>query len=300
MKISVVVNTLNVEDTLERALKSVSKYVDEIVICDDGSSDKTLEIAKKFTNLIFKHKGEGFVEKSRNFAVGKANGDWVLVLDADEEITDKLGQRLRSIACKKSGIFVLIPRKNIIFGKWIRNSGWWPDYNIRFFKKGKVKWTGKIHEDPQKDGDGLTLDPDEDLAIIHHNYKSITQFLERMNLYTNVEAHELKSGGYEFNWRDLISKPVGEFLSRYFSSEGFKDGLHGLVLAALQSFSFFVTYLKVWEIEGFKEQEMNVDEVKEEFGKKGKELKFWFFKALLTGSSGAERLIFKLRQKLTK
>jgi len=300
MKIAAVVNTLNAQETLERSLKSVSRYVDEIVICDDGSTDKTLEIAKNFTDRIYKHKGEGFVEKSRNFAIGKANSDWVLILDADEEITGGLGQKLKSIASKKSGTFVSIPRKNIIFGKWIKHSGWWPDYNVRFFKKGKVRWAGKIHEDPQKDGNSLILDADENLAIIHHNYKSIGQFLERLNSYTTVEARELKFEGYDFNWRDLISKPIGEFLSRYFSSEGFKDGLHGLALAALQSFSFFVTYLKVWEAEGFEEKEVSVDEVKEEFGKKGKELKFWFFQALLTGSSGIEKLIFKLRRKLTR
>jgi len=301
MKISVVVNTLNAQDTLERSLRSVSILADEIVVCDDGSFDDTLKIAKKFTDKIFKHKGEGFVERSRNYAIGKATGDWILILDADEEVPKRLAERLKSISKGKDGPdYVLIPRKNIIFGKWIKHSGWWPDYNIRFFKKGKVRWTGKIHEDPQKDGNGLTLEADENLAIIHHNYKSIAQFLERLDSYTTIEARGLKSEGYEFNWRDLISKPVGEFLSRYFSSEGFKDGLHGLALALLQAFSFFVTYLKVWEGEGFKEQEVSLNEVKEEFGKKGKELKFWFFQTLLTGSSGAEKLIFKLRQKLTK
>jgi len=300
MKITAVINTLNAQETLGRSLRSVVKHVDEIVVCDDGSTDGTLEIAKKFTNRVFKHKSEGFVEKSRNFAIGKASSDWVLILDADEEITGELGQKLRSIAGRKSGTFVLIPRKNIIFGKWIKHSNWWPDYNIRFFKKGKVSWTNKIHEDPKTEGNGLTLEPDEKLAIIHHNYDSISQFLKRLDSYTAIEACQLKDEGYKFDWRDLISKPFGEFLSRYFAFEGYKDGLHGLVLAILQSFSFFVTYLKVWEIEGFEEKEVDVEDVKKEIGKKTKEVKFWVFKVLWDKSKGAQKLIYKLQQKLAK
>ena len=149
--ISVVINTLNEEKNIERAIKSIG-WADEIVIVDDGSTDKTLEIISGVRNpklKVYKHKGSGYVEPSRNFALNKASGDWILLLDADEEILNTLAEELKKITSKVEQItFVNIPRKNIIFNKWVQNSFWWPDYNIRFFKKGTVKLSNKIHSKP--------------------------------------------------------------------------------------------------------------------------------------------------------
>jgi len=296
--ISVVVNTLNEEKNLKRCLESVRELADEIVVCDDGSIDKTIEIAKKFGAKIYQHKSAGFVEAARNFVIEKAIGDWILIVDADEEIPKTLISKLRQIAGEKKIDFVRIPRKNIIFGKWMKHSGWWPDYNIRFFKKGKVTWRGKIHEDPKTEGKGFELPPREDLAIIHYNYNSISQYLNRLAGYTEIEAQDLVKEGYKFDWRDLISKPMGEFLSRFFAREGYKDGLHGLVLAVLQSFSFFVAYLKVWEREGFKEQEVNIDELKEQISRKTKETGSWFLQAMIESASGLKKVLYRVKRKL--
>src|SRR3990167_10491448 len=143
--ISLVVNAKNAEDEIERCIKSALGLFDELVIVDDGSSDGTAQIAKKFTKKVYKHKSAGYVEPVRNYAVGKAGGDWILILDTDEEITPKLKIELMSLSKRKNIDFVKIPRKNIIFGKWIKHSGWWPDFQIRFFRKGKVSWDDQIH-----------------------------------------------------------------------------------------------------------------------------------------------------------
>ena len=310
--ISAVINTLNEEKNIERCLETLS-WVDEIVVCDDGSTDKTLEIAKKFGAKIYHHKSAGFVEAARNFAVRLAQGDWILVIDADEEIPSTLANTLKSIAEGKNHkklleqqivtksddlTHVLVPRKNIIFGKWIEHSGWWPDYQIRFFKKGKVKWTGKIHEDPKTLGVGCSFLPNEDLAIIHHNYQTIGQFIERMNRYTDIEAKELTAAGYKFNWLDLIKKSNGEFFNRFFAQAGFKDGLHGLILASLQSLSFFVTYIKVWELQGAAEQKIELRELWQQTIPILKEFKFWLFSSLSKETKGAKKLLYKFLQKL--
>lgn len=275
-KISVVINTYNEEKDIERALESV-KWAMEIIVCDMHSTDKTVELAKKAGAKIIWHPREEVVERARNFAVSKASGDWILIIDPDEEIPVDLVKRLQQIADNMKQIdYVRIPRSNLIFGKVLKHSGWWPDLNIRFFKKGKVEWTDEIHRPPKVAGEGLDLEDKEQYAIIHHSYKSVSQFLERMNRYTAVQANELIKGGYKFDWKDLFEKPLSEFLSRFFALEGYKDGLHGLVLGLLQAFSCLIVYLKLWEAEKFKQEDLVVAEVKEQTDKSGYALNYWF------------------------
>lgn len=274
--ITVVINTLNEEKNLERALLSV-KWVDEIIVCDMHSTDNTVSIAKRLGAKFFYHKREDFVEPARNFAISKASNGWILVLDPDEEVPASLKDRLLEVAAKLEQInYVSIPRKNIIFGKWMKASMWWPDLNIRFFKKGTVNWTGKIHRPPTATGEGIDLPLDEQYAIVHHHYEGITQFLERMMRYTKVQAEELRKEGYIFDYRDLIKKPLSEFLSRFFANRGFEDGLHGLALSFLQAFSFFVMYLRVWEMEGYRQQPINLEQLKSLNAQSNNQVKYWF------------------------
>ena len=296
-KISVVINTLNESKVLKRALESV-KWVDEIVVVDMHSEDDSLKIAKEYNAKTFLHKRLSFVEPARNFAVSKASNDWILVLDPDEEVIDSLRERLVEIASKMEQIdYVRIPRKNLIFGGWMHASMWWPDYNIRFFRKGKVEWSNKIHRSPDVSGEGIDLSADEKWAIIHHHYESISQFMERMERYTKVQAMELYEDGYKFTWHDLIRKPVSEFLSRFFANRGFEDGLHGLALSLLQAFSFIIVYLKVWEIEKFNPQVITLQELKQLSSDSGKEIEYWFKNANLSNNT-FKRFFQKVRNNL--
>ena len=274
-RISVVINTLNEEKNLPRVIASVKTLAHEIVVVDMKSEDETVKVAKKLGAKVYEHTRMGYVEPARNFAISKTTGSWVLVLDADEEIPSSLGSRLKKIVKNPKADFFRIPRKNIIFGKWIKHSRWWPDYNIRFFKKGYVIWNEVIHSIPMTQGVGFDLPAKEELAIIHYNYNSIEQYLERMNRYSSVQAKILIEGNHKFIWKDLISKPVNEFLSRYFAGEGYKDGLHGLALSLLQATSELIVYLKVWQAEKFMEQAISVKEIDNEFGSLIKEVKWW-------------------------
>jgi (heptosyl)LPS beta-1,4-glucosyltransferase len=206
-------------------------------------------IAKKFGAKVFMHDPMGYVEPARNFALSLASSDWILILDADEKIPQTLSSKIKKIINNSdSADYYAVPRKNVIFGKWMKHSRWWPDYNIRLFKKGKVEWENTIHSIPRTQGDGNDLPHKEKYAIIHNNYSSIDQFVSRMNRYTTIQANTLSSEGYKFHWDDIIKKPFSEFFSRYFSGQGYKDGLHGLALALLQSFSELVLYLKLWQL----------------------------------------------------
>lgn len=295
-KISVIINTFNEEKNIERAIRSV-EWADEIIVCDMHSDDKTVEVASKMGAKVIFYKKVGFVEPARNFAISKATNEWILVFDPDEEILETLAKRLQEIASSMKQIsYVRIPRKNIIFGKWTRASMWWPDYNVRFFRRGKVTWTDRIHRPPKVFGEGLDLSAEEKWAIIHNHYDSITQFLERMTRYTKVQTEELIKDGYRFDWKDLIKKPLGEFLGRFFANKGFEDGLHGLALSLLQSFSFVIVYLRVWEMEKFKPQAVELPELKQISNESGTEIEYWFKHANLSKNT-FKRFFQKIKNK---
>ncbi len=298
MKISVVVTVLNEEKNIKECLKSVKGWADEIVVVDDGSIDSTVSIAKEFTDKIFEHESKGYVEPSRNFAISKASNEWVLILDADERLTESLKNKLTEIATKGSADFVKIPRKNITFNKWIQNTMWWPDYQLRFFKKGKIEWSDKIHSVPKTEGKELKLEPIEENAIVHHNYDSISQFIQKVDRYTDVEAKERSID--EFSPGLLIRKPAEEFVSRFFSEKGYKDGVHGLALSLLTAFYALVVQLKLWEKKGFKEENVDVfKEVEKEVGESSRIIKFWLSNSLINEASNPiKKFTLKVRKKL--
>src|SRR4030042_3487926 len=297
-KISVVISVVDQEvSALPRALSSVVKITSEIILIDITSSDKLFEIAREFHAKVYKHNRVPYVEIVRNLGITKAEGKWILILDPDEEVSNELVAKIKRIILHKEADYYRLPRKNIIFGKWIKHSRWWPDYNIRFFKKGNVTWNEVIHSVPLTKGKGTDLDAEEENAIIHYHYQTIEQYIERMNRYSGVQADGLISNGYGFNWQDLIKKPLNEFLSRYFQGEGFKDGLHGLVLAGLQAVSGFVVYLKVWQYEKFKDSDLNLKKTLKFMKEAESDFHYWQADTLLkqNGSLGQRiRRKFKL------
>lgn len=293
-RITVVINTLNEEKNIAKAIASLQGFADEIVVVDMESSDETVAIAKKLRAKVFKHQRTGYVEPARNFALSKAKGDWIFILDADEILPKTLQKKLLTIIKTSKNDYFRVPRKNIIFGKWIKHSRWWPDYNIRFFKKGHVSWNEVIHAVPMTSGRGADIPAKETFAIVHSNYPTLELYLERMNRYTTIQARTLVAEGYKFNWTDLLRKPLSEFLSRYFVGESYKDGIHGLALSLLQSFSELTLYLKIWQENKFNEENPTIWEIKEELKKSETELNWWLIHSTEKGILG------KFKKKLLK
>ncbi len=294
-KISAVITAIAGEEKyLDSCLTSIKGFVDEIVIVDMSSGGEISKMAKKFKAKVYPHEFVNYVEPVRNFGISKAINEWILILDPDEEIPKTLIKRLQEIVDNDEADYVRIPRENVVFGKVLRHSRWWPDYNIRFFKKGKVSWDEVIHSVPMTEGNGIDLEAKNEFAIVHHHYESIEQFIERMNRYTTVQA-KLKSKDYVFNALDLISKPSSEFLSRYFAGEGYKDGIHGISLALLQAFSELVLYLKIWQMEKFEDKELKVNDVIEELNKVKKEFYYWENDTLLKENGG---IFYRIKRKL--
>ena len=221
-------------------------WVDEIIVIDDESTDKTVFLAEKAGAKTYHRKLDDFASQ-RNFALSKVKTEWVFLIDPDETVPIKLKEEiLRAIKLRGFDGFYF-PRKNIIFGQGIKHGGWSPDHQLHFFRTKKGQYIGKVHERAEVKGKvGYLKTP-----LVHENYQSITQYLEKLIHYTELEARKQIKLGYRFSWPDLIQKPLDEFLRRYFAEEGYKDGIHGLALNLLQSFSELIVYLRIWEKEGF-------------------------------------------------
>lgn len=300
MKISAVVNTLNEEKNIAACLDTLG-WVDEIIVVDMESDDKTKELAYRYTKQIFNHPRVGFVEPARNFAISKATGDWILIVDADERVIQSLAARLIDITKEDKYDFVRIPRKNIIFGHFMQHSRWWPDHNIRFFKRGAVEWDDHIHSIPITTGEGLTLPDDPALALEHYHYDSLSTYLEKMLRYSKIQSDQLIADGYQFSWPDLVFKPAGEFFSRFFAGFGYQDGLHGLALSGLQAFSEFLVFLQVWEKQGFKRHYGNnfQRQLRVVFMRLSRDFHYWFMTYQLDQTKGKlKRFFIKLRRRL--
>lgn len=298
--ISVIITCYNEEKNIKGCLES-AKWADEIVVVDDGSTDNTVSIAKKYTQNIYHHKNVGYVEPTRNYAISKAKGDWILILDADERIPDQLAEKLQKIVEEDDIIGVRIPRKNIIFNAWIQNTGWWPDYNLRFFKNDAVVWSDIIHSQPEARGNVIDLEAKENVALLHYNYNSISQFLNKLDAYTTISARERMADGQSCYWKSAIENPFQEFLSRYFARRGYRDGFHGLALSVLMGFYEFIIYLKIWEAKGF--TEIKSEEVAREFEKIQKnaanELQFWNFERKIKDEKKIlKKQAYRVRRKL--
>lgn len=276
--ISAVINVRNEAENLNKCLRSIKDFADEVIVVDMHSTDKSVEIAQKYGAKVFPYRPMKYVEPARNFALSKATGKWVILLDPDEYLGKTLKNELQKISLRSDIDYVHIPRKNIILGKWFRHSNWWPDYIIRFFRRGHVDWHKEIHSQPTTKGNGHTLLDSEKLAIRHNNYTTLSQFVHRALRYSNVQAEELHKNEYKLKTSDFVLKPIQEFNSRFFAAQGYKDGFHGLAFSILQAFAIALIYIRLWEIEGASEKILSKDSFISASQEATYEYSYWFTK----------------------
>lgn len=245
--ISAVVNTCNEEKYIERCLEHL-KWVDEIVVVDMYSTDKSVEIARQYTDKIYFHPRVPSVELVRNFALRKANGDWILIVDPDEVIPEILAQEmLRRIDLNPDFSALAFPRKDIFWDRYLKHA--YPlQWQTRLFKKGYVVFPECVHTRPEIKGKVIYLPQEESFCLIHYNFERISQFLEKTNRYTTGEAEDLDKKGVKFNELDLFKKPLAEFYCRYFLRKGYKDGMEGFLFCALMALYRFLAWAKLWEM----------------------------------------------------
>lgn len=246
MNLSVVVATSNSAKYLEKCLASVKSIAEEIIVFDLTSTDNTLEIAKSFGAKIVSHPHVDYGDKIRDRSIRHAKSKWVLLLDHDEAITKEFSDQIGSLIQREDVSAYNIPRKNIFWDKWIAHTNFWPDRQVRLFQKDKVHWPEQIHTYAKVEGEVVDLPANPALAILHYGYDNLTQFFDRQNRYSSVEADELRRTG-KFSLKHLFWPPLRIWLARYIKHFGFLDGYYGLFLVYGLMIAQISTSVKLWE-----------------------------------------------------
>ncbi|MCX8010216.1 MAG: glycosyltransferase family 2 protein [Ignavibacteria bacterium] len=255
--ITAIVPTYNEEKNLARCLSSL-RWCDELIVIDSFSTDNSVKIAESFGAKVLIN---NYISYSHQvvFGVEHAANDWILIVDADEEVSDNLKNEIEEVLNQNSNKFFVyeIPRKVFFLGRWIEHCGWFPDFQIRFFHRDYVIINlqqvhgGFIPKTETKKLNGL---------VYHYSYKNIFEYINKMNWYTsNVIADRIKSGKKsKSNWYNLILNPISNFIRIYFVRKGYKDGIQGLVLSICDTIYNLVLYMKLWEYNHAKSKNLDL------------------------------------------
>jgi glycosyltransferase involved in cell wall biosynthesis len=243
-RLSVIVIALNQEAHIGPCLESVS-FADEIVLVDSGSQDRTLELARPFTERIFTTVWQGF-GRTKNFALDQARGEWVLSLDTDERVPPALREEIVGVLqANGPQAGYRIPRKNYFGGRWIRYLGWYPDYTLRLFRRDRGRFLDReVHEEVRVAGPVGTLKT----PLEHYTYEGVSDYLARMDRYARLAARELAKAGRRPLPGELLWRPCLTFLKLFFFRRGFLEGQTGYTLSVLGSQYNFLKYYYLREI----------------------------------------------------
>lgn len=218
---------------LRETLDSIKDFVSEIIIADIGMDKETRTSITGYKAKITEIKESvPYVELIREKMKKQATQPYILFLDPDETVPPALKTEWKKHFDKYD--YLATPRKNIIFGKWIKHSRWWPDYQIRLFRKDAVVWPTTIHQQPAVSGKEFKLEAQEEFAILHYNYESIDEYLTKAMRYAKAESANYTTSNRELTLTQSTKSAVSEFVSRFFADEGYKDGMHGFMLAFFQ------------------------------------------------------------------
>lgn len=245
-RLSVVIIAYNEEHNIERALKSVA-WADEIVVVDSQSTDQTVDICRRYTNKVITHPWQGHIPQ-KNFALAQAANEWVLSIDADEEVSPELANSIKQILAQGPKFDGYMVRRKVFYlGKWIKHSGWYPDYRIRLVRKERARWGGEsVHDVLEVNGSVAKI---SDGDLYHYSYRDLSDHISKIDGYTTIMAKSKFETGKRAHWYDMVFRPLFGFFKKYIFRLGFLDGVHGLIICALTSYYVFLKYLKLWALQ---------------------------------------------------
>jgi glycosyltransferase involved in cell wall biosynthesis len=259
--LSVAIITYNEEENIARTMASVDAIAGEFVIVDSGSTDRTVQIAREFGTKVrvYSESWKGF-SRQKNSSVEKCTGEWVLSLDADEELTPELRKEISALLAAtpprrqpndaRPKIVASVPRKNLFMNRWIRRGGGWPDRKYRLFEQGAARFGERaVHEDIKVDpADTSVRAVDLNGGLIHHAYPTLTGFIEHMNRYSTLGAEILVAKRPRgFSVFNIVTQPAIRFFYNYVARGGFLDGREGLLFHLYHSVYMSWKYAKAWE-----------------------------------------------------
>lgn len=235
----------NEERNIRRCLESVT-WADEIIVIDSFSTDRTLEIAREYTDRVEQHQWQGYIGQKK-LIKSLAEGPWVMFVDADEEVSAEL--RAEILRRFEQGIPREIagfefPRQVRYLGRWIRHGDWYPDIKLRLFRKDRGHCGGtEPHDRIFVDGQVQRLKH----CLYHYTYREISDQIATLNRFATISAESRLTEGYRFKLHDLLLRPISRFLRGYLLKGGILDGIPGLIIAVNVAFGTFVKYAKIWE-----------------------------------------------------
>jgi glycosyltransferase involved in cell wall biosynthesis len=244
-KISVAVICYNEEDNIARCLSSVS-WADEIVILDSFSTDRTLEICRRFTDKIYQHEFDGHIEQ-KNRVLGYCSNDWVFSIDSDEEVSPELRQSLIEWRRQENVIETgaMVNRSIYYLGQWIRYTSWYPDYKIRLFRKDVARWGGiNPHDTILLKGKVARLSG----HLYHYSYRDVSDHLRTIDKFTTISAREYKARGRKPSWLNLTLRPLFGIFKSYVIKRGFMQGKLGWMIAFLDGYYVLLKFMKIYEL----------------------------------------------------
>ena len=241
-RISATIITLNEEKNIRECLESVS-WADEIVVLDSESNDRTVELARDYTDKVFVEPwaGQG---AHKNRAIDLAQGPWICSIDADERVTPELAKEIRDAADKGTHDAYALRRKNLYRGQWIRHSGWWPDWVTRLFRKGEARFNDRvIHEALALDGPVGRLEE----PLLHYSFEDAGSFIDRASRYATHLAEMMYRQGKRASLLTALSHASFECLNTYLFQRGFLDGGAGVLIAVSNGVGTFYKYMMLRE-----------------------------------------------------
>jgi glycosyltransferase involved in cell wall biosynthesis len=245
MKITATVITLNEEHNIAAALESLS-WADEIIVVDSESTDDTVEIARRFTDRVFVQPWPGY-SAQKNFAASQAANDWIFSVDADERVSEELTreiEQLKSGSNPQAAGFEM-PRLTFYLGRWIKHSGWYPDYKLRLYDRNRARWRGEfVHETLEADGEVARFHGN----ILHYTVRDASEHHLRMDRYTTLAAKQAFALAERASLSSILFSPLAVFLRSYVFKLGFLDGIQGLAIARFAAHYEFLKKLKLWEM----------------------------------------------------
>lgn len=244
-KVSVTIITLNEADHIAAAIDSAS-WADEIIVVDSGSTDDTVAIARSKGVRVETRTWSGYVDQ-KNFAHHLAANDWIFSLDADERITPALaGEVLSLLTTEPPRKGYRVPRVAYHLGRWVRTTDFYPDYQTRLYDRRSARWTGlHVHESVTVDGGPGQLANE----LQHYSFRDLRDQLDRINHYTTLAARQMYERGQRTSALGLIAHPPAAFLRNYLLRRGFLDGTVGLTISLINSYSVFLKFAKLWELQ---------------------------------------------------
>jgi len=245
LRLVAVVLTKDEERHLPECLDSLS-WVDEVLVFDSHSQDRTVEIAREKGARVIQHPFVNYA-RQRQAALEAAGGDWVFFVDADERATPELAAEVLEVVRQESPVGWWVPRRNIIVGRWIRHAGWYPDHQLRLMRPSRARYdlTREVHELAILEGEEGHLRSE----LIHYNYDSWGEFLRKQGRYAPLEARVLWRQGVRARPHHLLLQPWREFRRRYIALQGYKDGLHGLLLCLFMAWYQVLVYAGLLRLE---------------------------------------------------